>query len=210
MDPTGKEPGVKVQMKIPSNFSQPLLLWFRSTRNRRWKRNLMFWLWFVGNEIRTSWKLTAKKKKGALNQSLTIAIKSQSWLPEAQQAITWGRRTQGNPGWKQCLPCSHSRVHPTGAPEETSACESPGCLAELCISGTISVSPDTCIFLIHRKTLNSLTWDFWFSFDVLTLLFQKLLYILASPLHLFRKISQRYLRCCVLALKSSDYLPNKP
>ena len=91
MDPTGKEPRVKVQMKTPSNYSQPLLLWFRSTRNRRWKRNLMVWLWFVGNEICTSWKKSQKKKKErALNQSLTSAIKSQSWLLEVQQAITWG------------------------------------------------------------------------------------------------------------------------
>ena len=30
-----------------------------------------------------------KKKTGALNQSLTSAIKSQSWLLEVQQAITW-------------------------------------------------------------------------------------------------------------------------
>ena len=28
----------------------------------------------------------------------------------------------------------------------------------------ISTSPDSCVFQVHRKVLNSLTWDVWFSF----------------------------------------------
>ena len=46
--------------------------------------------------------------------------------------------------------------------------------AEMHMKGMISVSLDSCIFPIHRKVLNSLTWDIWFSlihkntFDVRT------------------------------------------
>ena len=76
-----------------------------------------------------------------------------------------------NSAYPAATPVSTQRV----PCEEASAWESPGCWAKVRISATISVSPDACIFPTHRKALNSLTWDFWFSFDVLTLLLQKLL-----------------------------------
>ena len=47
-------------------------------------------------------------------------------------------------------------------------------IAEMHMKGMISVTPDSCIFSIHRKVVNSLTWDIWFSlihkntFDVQT------------------------------------------
>ena len=49
---------------------------------------MICWKW--DTHILKTYSQKKKKKKGALNQSLTIAIKSQSWLLEAQQAITWG------------------------------------------------------------------------------------------------------------------------
>ena len=59
-------------------------------------------------------------------------------------------------------------------------------IAEVHIKGRVSVSPNSCLFPYTEKLLNSLTWDFWFSFlngSLLTfklpdLLLQKLLYIL--------------------------------
>jgi len=61
---------------------------------------------------------------------------------------------------------------------------------------------------IHRKVLNSLMWDSWFSFINTNLLMimtrsllQKLLWIRAPP-PLFEAVSQGYLRYCLPSLKS--------
>ena len=64
-------------------------------------------------------------------------------------------------------------------------------------------------FPIHRKALNSLTWDAWFSFTHSTVIFwcsdapgllQKLLSILYILPYLFRALPESYLRGCLLGL----------
>ena len=69
---------------------------------------------------------------------------------------------------------------------------------------------------IHRKMLNSLTWDIWFSWINCNLLMFLLPGLCCknsciswlSPC-LFTAASQSYLRCCVLGLSPQFCLPNK-
>ena len=85
-------------------------------------------------------------------------------------------------------------------------------MAEMHVKGMISVSPGSCIVPIHRKALNSLTWDIWFfflihknTFDVqTTCLCYKLLYNLAPPLASSEQVFQGYLRYCLLGLSPKN------
>ena len=75
----------------------------------------------------------------------------------------------------------------------------------------------------HRKALTSLTWDVWFSLINSNLLMFRLpglccknsyIYWIPAPTPpptpcLFGAVSQSYLRCYVLGLKSSECPPNK-
>ena len=63
---------------------------------------------------------------------------------------------------------------------------------------------------IHRKTLNSSTWDIWFSLINNNLLMfrlcvAKLLYNLDPPLTSSHEFSQGYLRCCLSALSPKHF-----
>ena len=75
--------------------------------------------------------------------------------------------------------------------------------------------PKVLYLPIHRKVLNSLTWDIWFSFINSNLLFLLAVLCCKTPLYHDSSLesseqsSQYYLRWCLLALKSSVCLPNK-
>ena len=59
---------------------------------------------------------------------------------------------------------------PTVSTEELSGCEHTGYwlqIAEMHMKGMISVSPDSGHLPIHRKALNSLTGDIWFSLTII-------------------------------------------
>ena len=65
---------------------------------------------------------------------------------------------------------------------------------------------------IHRKALNSLTWDVWFSLinsNPIKMLKKKNSYISQLYPYLFGAVPQSYLRCCLPGLKSSEYLLSK-
>ena len=69
---------------------------------------------------------------------------------------------------------------------------------------------------IHRKALNSLTWEIWFNFiNSNLLMFQPSGFVAKSPIYpgsphfLFRTVSHHYLRCCVPGLTSQICPLNK-
>ena len=69
---------------------------------------------------------------------------------------------------------------------------------------------------IHRKALNSLTWDVWFSLVYSNLLmfrppglFCKNFYISWLLPYLFRTVPKSYLRVCILGLSPQFCPPNK-
>ena len=68
---------------------------------------------------------------------------------------------------------------------------------------------------IHRKALNSLTWDIWFSLIRILWCSNYLVSVAetpicpASPAYLFGAVPQSYLRCCALGLSPQFCPPNK-
>ena len=88
-----------------------------------------------------------------------------------------------------------------------SGCENTGYwpqIAEMHLKAIISESKPRLLRLpIHRKVLNSLTWEFWFSLInnnlLMFRLLAKLLYNLAPPLASSEDFSQGHLWCCLPA-----------
>ena len=105
---------------------------------------------------------------------------------------------------------SHSQGEPCWACGDVKKTRKKLLIAEMHLKGMISVSLRSCIFFpTHRKVLNLITWDFWFSLiNNNILIFRlpalccKLLNNLIPPLISLEQFSQGHLRCCLLGTKS--------
>ena len=116
----------------------------------------------------------------------------------------------GNSGRKKYLPStSHqTTATPHGEPWKNSGCENTGYwpqIAEMHLKAIISESKPRLLRLpIHRKVLNSLTWEFWFSLINNNLLMFRLSSLCcktsvkpSSPLTSSEEFCQGYLKCCL-------------
>ena len=161
LPPPGDLPNPRIE---PTSLMSPALAGgFFSTSTTRWEWICLFWLSCLSETITT---LLRNGGFPAMSINKDVAGISDSSPPKVN---FWAQRaTRKN---NACyLAALELQPLPTVSTKELRGCEHTGYwpqIAEMHMKGMISVSPDSSHLPIHRKALNSLTWDIWFSLTII-------------------------------------------